>query len=115
MPAFLEDDDLKKLSAFGAQCAINPWQNFTSDEKYRQGFTQNYTNQGKLKDHCECTKPDTKSSQSVEWTCTELDGAVQIPPRNLMETKDVLYNLTNLRFRHSSGDKNIPNQWILGK
>ena len=107
MPDFVDDSALEKLSEFGAQCA-NP-----NVEEYQEGFTQDYPNSipGRWDVDCECEVTNTYTKY-VTWDCSERNtSAVETPPRNLMLTEDILFDLTNLT---ENNDSNI-NSWILGK
>ena len=107
MPDFVDDSALEKLSEFGAQCA-NP-----NVEEYQEGFTQDYPNSipGRWDVDCECAVTNTYTKY-VTWDCSERNtSAVETPPRNLMQTGDILFDLTNLT---ENNDSNI-NSWILGK
>ena len=108
MADFVQNETLASLSAFGAHCAIVPGSTPT-DGKYSQGFTQDYPDNvpGKLIHNCGCTTI-SKHSSEIEWACSPR-AEVEVPPRNLMETKDVLFNLTSLNLV----DMDI-NGWILG-
>ena len=107
MQDFVDDSALSTLSEFGAQCG-NP-----NEEKYQEGFTEDYPNStpGRLDVDCECAETNTYTKY-VTWDCSERNtSAVETPPRNLMQTTDILFDLTNLT---ENNDSNI-NSWILGK
>ena len=101
MPDFVDDtnDD-----GFGAQC-VNP-----DIDRYQQNFTQDYSEPGKMKYVCECGVTDGYIKY-VDWKCSPRDeNDIEIPPRNLMQTQDILFNLTVLGENNNSST----NAWILG-
>ena len=110
MKDFVSNRTLVELSKFGAKCSGD------NETKYQQGFLQNYSDEipGKMKYNCECTISDDYNKYAI-WYCplkTE-DKDIDVPGRNLMQTKDILFNLTNLSDIGST-NSSTNNDWILG-
>lgn len=108
MEDFLSNDTLRELSKFGAVCAS------PDDPYYQQGFSRNYSDQtpGKMKYNCECKISDNYNKYAV-WSCLPKSDGVKVPGRNLMQTKDILFNLTRLS-DYSTSNSSANNDWILG-
>ena len=107
MSDFVENRDLVEISAFGAECARPDM------EEYKKGFTQDYANNvpGKMKYNCECSVENGHNGYAV-WACSAREESdIETPPRNLMQTKDILFNLTDLKDNNHSST----NAWLLGK
>ena len=111
MKDFVSNRTLVELSKFGAECSGD------NETNYQEGFLQNYSDEipGKMKYNCECTISDDYNKYAI-WYCplkTE-DKDIDVPGRNLMQTKDILFDLTNLR-NIGSTNSSTNNDWILGK
>ena len=107
MEDFVNDTKLVDVSAFGALCA-DP-----EIDSYQKGFTRNYSDStpGRMQYDCECSETDSYTGYII-WNCSPRDKSnIEIPPRNLMQTKDVLFDLTNLNEQNQSNT----NAWILGR
>ena len=109
MEDFVSNNTLHEMSKFGALCASY------GDIDYKYGFAQNYSDEtpGKMMYNCECSISDDYNKYAV-WSCNlpKYDG-VETPGRNLMQTKDILFNLTDLR-NNASPNSSTNNDWILG-
>ena len=108
MEDFVSNRTLVELSQFGAECSLD-------ETKYQQGFSQNYSNDtpGKMKYNCECTISDDYNKYAI-WYCPLKSEDADVPGRNLMQTTDIMFNLTNLRSIGST-NSSTNNDWILGK
>ena len=111
MTDFVEDKTISELSKFGAECARS------DDPIYQEGFSQDYSDDvpGKMKSTCECTVADDYNKYVI-WSCQPRNDVndVEVPGRNLMQTQDILFNLTNLSDNTGSTNSSTNNDWILG-
>ena len=108
MEDFVSNNTLREMSKFGALCASY------NDSDYKYGFSQNYSDEtpGKMMYRCECSISDDYNRYAV-WSCLPKYDDVETPGRNLMQTKDILFNLTDLSDT-ASPNSTSNNDWILG-
>ena len=108
MEDFVSNNTLREMSKFGALCASY------EDKDYQYGFLQNYSDEtpGKMMYNCECSISDDYNEYAV-WSCQPNYDDVETPGRNLMQTKDILFNLTDLSDT-ASPNSSANNDWILG-
>ena len=109
MTDFVENKTISELSKFGAECAS------PEDLDYQKGFSQEYSDDvaGKMMFNCECSIANDYNKYLI-WSCQPRNQEeIEVPGRNLMQTQDILFNLTNLEDRGRT-NTSTNNDWILG-